>query len=336
MTKHAAAPAKADRPKPKKKRNTSAIATVILLAVLLAGVGIMAYPTVSDWWNSFHQTRAIIAYTAEVETLDTSYMDEMLAEAEAYNGRLVRREDRFQLSDEELEEYEGLLDPTGNGLMGYIEINAINVHLPIGHGTSERVLQNAVGHIEGTSLPVGGPGTHTVLSGHRGLPSAKLFTELDKLVEGDLFTVTVLNRTLTYMVDQIRIVEPSDMSDLAIEAGKDYCTLVTCTPYAINTHRLLVRGHRVENAEEEITVAGEAVRVPYHTVILAVSVPLMFLFLFVMLILYSFKRTTRPQEELLRQLRDTEAAQSQETEKPAQEDSGPSEDPAEPQDHTEQ
>ena len=328
MMKHQAAPAKAERHnKTKKQRKNSWIVTVILLAVLLAGVGILAYPTVSDWWNRFHQTRAIVSYTEEVEALD------LLAEAEAYNDRLTRRENRFDFSDEDLEEYESILDPTGNGLMGYVEINAINVRLPIGHGTSELVLQNAVGHIEGTSLPVGGPGTHTALSGHRGLPSAKLFTELDKLVEGDLFTVTVLNRTMTYMVDQIRIVEPSDMSDLAIVPGEDYCTLVTCTPYAINTHRLLVRGYRVENTPEEVVIIAEAVRIQYYVVLLAVGVPLLFLFLIVMLILSSVKRISRSQKELLAMIRESDTAFIKENEPPLEE-AGLSGDPKDSTDET--
>ena len=298
-----------------RKRNRSWIFTLILVVILLVGAGIMAYPTVSDWWNSFHQSRVIASYSAIVEETDTGEIEKLLGEAEEYNARLARRENRFLPTEEETEEYNGLLDLAGDGVMGVVQISAIGVNLPICHGTSESVLQTAVGHIEGSSLPVGGPGTHAVLSGHRGLPSAKLFTELDKLVEGDVFTITVLGRTLTYVVDQIRIVEPSDMSDLRIVPGKDYCTLVTCTPYSINTHRLLVRGHRIENAAEEVVVTGGAVRVPNYLVILAIGVPMLFVFLLVMLVFYSIRRPAKTQEELLALIR---AAGAQ-----TPEDSGP-------------
>ena len=177
--------------------------------------------------------------------------------------------------------------------MGYIQIPAISVNLPLYHGTDESVLQVAIGHIEGTSLPVGGESTHTVVSGHRGLPSAKLFTDLDKLVEGDTFTLTILNETLTYQVDQIRIVEPSDMSNLNIVSGMDYCTLVTCTPYGINTHRLLVRAHRIENAAEEIVVEPEASRIPSYLVVPAVGIPILLLFLVGMLVYYSIRKSRK-------------------------------------------
>lgn len=161
--------------------------------------------------------------------------------------RLSHDESRFNLTDEERAKYEKTLDVTGTGIMGYVEIPKISVSLPIYHGTDATVLQIAIGHIPGSSLPVGGQGTHCVISGHRGLPSARLFTDIDQLREGDLFMLNVLGKTLTYQVDQIRVVLPDELDDLAIDDGQDYCTLVTCTPYGVNTHRLLVRGHRVPN-----------------------------------------------------------------------------------------
>ena len=208
---------------------------------------------------------------------DTDYKA-LWAEAEAYNQTLVNKSDRFNLTDEELEEYEQMLTVEGTDVIGYIEIEKIGCFLPIYHGTSDAVLQTGVGHLEGSSLPVGGESTHTVISGHRGLPSAKLFTDLDQLEEGDTFVLYVLDETLTYEVDQIRIVEPTELSELAIVEGEDYCTLVTCTPYGINTHRLLVRGHRVANGEDSsVRVTADAVQIDPVTVAPLVAVPLLVL-----------------------------------------------------------
>lgn len=288
-------------PKPKKRR--SWISTVILFLILIAGGAIIAYPTVSDWWNSFHQSRAIAAYASVVEDTDDALMTEMLEKAEAYNAELLRKENRYVLSDEEKEEYNSLLDLTGTGVMGYIQINAIGISYPIYHGTGESVLQSAIGHIEGTSLPTGGESTHAAFSGHRALSTAKLFTDLDQLVEGDIFTVTVLNRVLTYEIDQIRIVEPSDMSNLNIVSGKDYCTLVTCHPYAVNTHRLLVRGHRIETPEDEVVITAGAIRIPNYLVIPAVGIPLFFLFLLILVIYYAVKKNRLSEEELREMVR---------------------------------
>ena len=237
--------------------------TILLLLILLVGVSLLLYPTVSDYWNSLHQSRAIATYAEAVAEVDDTQYEQMWDDAFDYNQQLKDQQNRWVMTDEEREEYESLLDVSGNGILGYIEIPKIKVSLPIYHGTDEAILQIAVGHIEGSSLPVGGPGTHCVLSGHRGLPSAKLFTNLDELVVGDEFVIRVLDETLTYQVDQIRIVEPSDLSDLEIEEGKDLCTLVTCTPYGINTHRLLVRGHRVETKKsaESIRVTADAIQI---------------------------------------------------------------------------
>lgn len=239
------------------------LSTVLLLLVLVAGVALLLYPTASDYWNSFHQSRAIANYTESIASLTTMDYERIWRDAVAYNDGLLEKANSFILSDEDWEEYEAQLNVTGNGIMGYIEIPSIEVSLPIYHGTEESVLQIAVGHIEGSTLPVGGPSTHCVLSGHRGLPSAKLFTDLDELSEGDIFMLRVLNETLTYEVDQIHIVLPNEMGDLVVEEGKDYCTLVTCTPYGINTHRLLVRGKRIETPEaaSSARITADAIRI---------------------------------------------------------------------------
>ena len=218
---------------------------VLLGLIFVAGICLLAYPFVSDKLNVFSQKKEISAYEAGVEELAVDEMALARAAAVTYNEALLKDSGRWSFSDVELAEYLSLLNLSGNGTMGYVEIPKINCLLSIGHGTSEEVLETAIGHIEGSSLPVGGIGTHCALSGHRGLPSAKLFTDLDKIVEGDEFYLHVLDETLTYVVDQIVVVEPDDMDELAIDPEKDYCTLVTCTPYGVNSHRLLVRGERV-------------------------------------------------------------------------------------------
>jgi len=228
----------------------------------------------------------------------------MLEEAHDYNERLLTKGNRYTMSDAEKKEYESILNLTGNGVMGYVQINSINVDYPIYHGMSESVLQIAIGHLEGTSLPVGGPNTHAAISGHRGLPSAKLFTDLDKLVEGDTFTVTVLNETITYEIDQIRIVLPTDLSDLNIESGKDYCTLITCTPYGINTHRMLVRGHRIDNLADSDVIVPDALQIPRYIAIPAVSIPILFVFLIGMLIYYRVRRPELNKERMADALHD--------------------------------
>ena len=233
------------------------ITTVLLSLIFLTGLGFVLYPTVSDLWNKAHQSRAIAAYASQVEKLDDTKSREMKEAAKKYNEGLLSKSDRWKLSEEEKKEYESLLDVSGTGIMGYIEIPKLNCSLPIYHGTDEGALQIAIGHLEGSSLPVGGEGTHCVLSGHRGLPSARLFTDLDQLQEGDLFILNVLDEKLAYEVDQIKVVLPDEMDALAIEEGKDLCTLVTCTPYGINSHRLLVRGRRVEYEEKVIEIQSE-------------------------------------------------------------------------------
>ena len=237
--------------------------TIILLLVLLVGLSLVLYPTFSDWWNSMHQTRAVASYVEQVANIDDDQYDTIWNAAWEYNRSLMDRLNNYLLSDEQKAEYDALLDIGGTGIMGYIEVPAIDVTLPVYHGTDKAVLQVAVGHLEWTSLPVGGESSHCVLSGHRGLPSARLFTDLDKVVVGDIFLLRVLDEVLTYEVDQIRIVEPHEVETLHITQGKDYCTLVTCTPYGINSHRLLVRGHRIENQEEAriVRVTADAVQI---------------------------------------------------------------------------
>ena len=245
----------------------------------------MLYPTVSDYWNSFHQTRAIANYDAVVAELDETDYEALFQAAEEYNEKLRGLGAPFSEHEELSELYYSVLDVAGNGIIGYINIPKINVNLPIYHGTSDSVLNVAAGHLEGSSLPIGGEARHSVLSAHRGLPSAKLFTDLDELEVADIFTITVLNQVLTYEVDQILIVEPTQMEALNVTAGQDYCTLLTCTPYGINSHRMLVRGHRVENIDDRvIVVTPDAQKIPTYYVIPAVGVPLLFIVLFIMLV----------------------------------------------------
>ena len=288
--------------KGKKKKKKGSLSTIILVVILLAGVGILLYPSVSDWWNSMHATQAIAGYVTAVEDLSAQEREDAIKAAQAYNTKLLNGVD-FDLTEEEYAEYEALLDIGGTGIMGYVQISAIGVNLPIYHSVDESVLQIAVGHIPGSSLPVGGERTHSVLSGHRGLPSAKLFSDLDQMVEGDTFTLNVMGQTTTYMVDQIRIVLPEETDELAIQPGRDYCTLVTCTPYGVNTHRMLVRGKRIENIAGEVVVVAEAVRIPNYIVIPAVGIPLLFVTLTVSLIAGSVKGRRKTKKEILDELR---------------------------------
>lgn len=260
--------------------------TMILILILVVGLSLMLYPSFSNWWNEAHQSRAIAAYSQEVSKLDENRYDELWQQAWEYNRSLVGRENAYLLDDSQKAEYERLLDVSGMGIMGYIEIPSLKVSLPIYHGTEESVLQVAVGHLEWTSLPVGGESTHCVLSGHRGLPSAKLFTDLDRLVVGDRFRLGVLDQVLTYEVDQILIVEPQDTEALLIEEGKDLCTLVTCTPYGINTHRLLVRGHRVETEKDakNVRVTSDAIQIEPYLVAPVLAAPILLVLLLGLLI----------------------------------------------------
>lgn len=255
----------------------------------------LAYPSFSDYWNSFHQSRAIASYAEAVANMDDEEYEKILAIARKYNDKLAQLGgNKWTLSEEELKEYNETLDISGTGIMGYIEIDKIKCSLPIYHGTEDTVLQIAIGHIQGSSLPVGGNTCHTVLSGHRGLPSAKLFTDLDRMENGDTFVIRVLDETLTYEVDQVLIVEPDNLSALTLEEGKDYCTLVTCTPYGINTHRLLVRGHRVANAADAgaIRITADGVQIEPIIVAPMVAVPILLILLIIVLTDTHNKRST--------------------------------------------
>ena len=254
------------------------LSTILLVLVFLVGLSVVLYPTVSDWVNRRNASRALVSYDETVNALSDADYEAYFAAADDYNRRLAATENAFY-KPELVSGYEQTLDLSGTGIMGYITIQKIGVELPIYHGTGEGVLQVAAGHLQGSSLPVGGAGTHAVISAHRGLPSAKLFTNLDELEVGDTFTVTVLDRVLTYEVDRISIVLPNETDLLQPTPGKDYLTLMTCTPYGINTHRLLVRGHRVETVENQkhIRVTADAVRVQPAVVAPLLAVPLLVL-----------------------------------------------------------
>ncbi len=260
--------------------------TIVLIAMLLVGLSLLLYPTFSNYWNSFRQSRAIASYMEIASNIDDEEYERILTSAKEYNMS-YKRSSLCVLTNEERAIYNNELNIAGNGIMGYIDIPTINCTLPIYHGTSDSVLQVATGHLEGSSLPVGGESTHCIISGHRGLPSAKLFTNLDQLREGDLFTLCVLDEIFTYEVDQIHIVDPEDITLLTIEDGEDLCTLITCTPYGVNSHRLLIRGHRVENVSiSDIRVAADALQIDDLIVAIAVGVFLLILLVIWLLIRY--------------------------------------------------
>lgn len=277
------------------QKNKNNLTNIILVSVLLLGLSLLLYPSVSNYWNSFHQTRAIATYAEDIAHLENNKYDEIWEKASEYNQSLLGRHSGYVLSETQKAEYDDLLNISGTGVMGYIEIPEIACSLPIYHGTDESVLQTAVGHLEWSSLPVGGESTHCVLSGHRGLPSAKLFTHLDRLAEGDIFMLRILDEVLTYEVDQILIVEPDDTESLEISEGEDYCTLVTCTPYGINTQRLLVRGHRVDNLAEyqSVRVAADAIQIEPLLVAPIVAIPILLVLIVGLLLPKKEKKSRR-------------------------------------------
>ena len=277
------------------KKNKS---TVILILVFFVGLSVMLYPTLSDYVNQLHQSRAVATYAEDVDNLTDADYSAYFEAADAFNAQIAADPDALFHADR-FTSYNATLDVTGTGIMGYITIEKIGVELPIYHGTSDGVLQIAAGHLEGTSLPVGGESTHAVISAHRGLPSAKLFTNLDQLEVGDTFTITVLDRVLTYEVDQISIVLPTETDLLQPVEGKDYVTLMTCTPYGINTHRLLVRGKRIENAENQkhIRVTADALRIEPIIVAPALAVPMLLVMLVVMLAVPHLRKRKNQREE---------------------------------------
>lgn len=258
--------------------------TVILVIGLAAGAGLLLYPSVANYWNSFHQTQAIMGYSDAVSEMSQEDYAAILDEAKAYNKRLAKTGIQWNMTDAQKEEYNKMLKIDGSDVMGYISIPKIHVKLPMYHGTEEAVLQTSIGHLEQTSLPVGGKSSHCSVSGHRGLPSARLFTDLDKLREGDTWTMTILNETLTYEADQIRIVEPEDLSNLSIKEKKDYCTLITCTPYGINTHRLLIRGHRIPNVDGDANLTADAIQIEPKYIAPFLAIPILIVLLIIMLI----------------------------------------------------
>ena len=250
-------------------------ATIILLISFFIGLSVLLYPSLSSYWNSKTQTQAIVDYESMLASYRPEDYSAIFEAADDYNTRLAALEYPF-VDHQQVEGYWETLDVSGTGMMGYITITKIGQELPVYHGTSDVVLSNAAGHFQGSSLPVGGENTHSVISAHRGLPTAVLFTNLDRMEIGDTFSFTILDRTITYEVDQIRIVEPNDTSLIEIVEGKDYCTLLTCTPYGINTHRLLVRGHQIDaTRERNIYIRNEAYRIDTLIVMPIVALPIL-------------------------------------------------------------
>ena len=263
---------------------------VMLVLVFFVGLSVLLYPLFSNWWNSRVQTRAIVDYEAMMSAFKPEDYTEEFRKADEYNDKIWRISYPLMYHDQ-VPGYEEALNITGNGIMGYISIEKLQVELPIYHGTSDAVLNVAVGHVEGTSLPAGGPSTHCVLSAHRGLPSAKLFTDLDKMEEGDVFTVTVLDRVLTYQVYKIEIVLPHEVDSLYVVEGEDLCTLTTCTPYGINTHRLLVHGTRVDTPNEKnIYIASDAYRIDSLILTPIVAAPMLLVLLIILLVKHPSKK----------------------------------------------
>ncbi len=281
----------------KKKINKSSLfATIFFTLMLFVGISVMLYPIISDWWNSKVQSRAVANYEVAVAKMDTDRTDKLIAKANEYNEKIARLQSPF-VDYSTISGYETALNVSGTGIMGYISIPVIQVELPIYHGTSEEVLNIAAGHLEGSSLPVGGANTHAVISAHRGLPSARLFTDLDRIEKGDVFTINILDRIYTYEVEEILIVEPHEMNTLSIIPNADYVTLMTCTPYGINTHRLLIRSHRIETVyKKEYRVVAEMVKIDPMLVIPFICAP--FVLILVCVWVFGGKRKTKSPREI--------------------------------------
>ena len=261
---------------------------ILLVLMLFIGVCGLLYPAVSQYWNSKTQTRVVENYQAILDSLKQEDYTAFFQEADAYNDALAALSNPL-LDYRELEGYDEILNVTGNGIMGYVAIQKLGVELPVYHGISDKVLNVACGHLEGTSFPVGGVSTHSVLSAHRGLPHARLFTDLDKMELGDTFQITILDRTFTYQVDQIKVVLPHEIDDVQVIEGEDHCTLLTCTPYGINSHRLLVRGTRIENAAPALYVTSDAYRIDSLVATPVVAAPILFILLIVLMVKYRDK-----------------------------------------------
>lgn len=290
-----------EKEKQKKKKKKHRISNLILVLILFIGIGILGYPSFSEYWNSLHQSRAIMGYAERVAEMTNEEYDAVWNSALDYNRRLLDLPNRWAIDDDYLDDYESQLNVDATGNMGYISIPRIDVNLPIYHGTSDAVLQTSIGHITGTSLPVGSMhsdpedwlkpdyASHSVLSGHRGLPSARLFSDLDAMEVGDVFYLTILDQTLTYQVDKITVIEPEDITELEILPGRDLCTLMTCTPYGINTHRLLVRGTRIENEKNylEVRITADAIKIEPLYVAPFIAVPVLLLMVLWVLLMTS-------------------------------------------------
>ncbi len=274
------------------------LSTPILIIILIVGLSLLLYPSISNYWNSFHQSRAITSYSEEVASLNDEEYDQILQLAQQYNEELANRDNQYALTERQREQYWSLLNLSGTGVMGYVEIPAIECELPIYHGTNESVLQVAIGHLDWTSLPVGGETSHCVISGHRGLPSAKLFTDLDKLVEGDIFNLHILDEVFTYEVDKITIVEPDETEELQIETGRDLCTMMTCTPYGINSHRLFVTGHRTDNVFQADNIRVTADAVPIEPLIIAPMLALPILIILIIILLIPRRKDRNSNQEI--------------------------------------
>lgn len=248
------------------------MATIIAVLVFITGISLLLYPTVSEYWNSLYQSKVVANYSDKMKKMNQKEKQAAIDKAKVYNESLLMNDARFTPTEEQIAEYKSLLNADGLGMMGYIVIPKIHLKLSVSHTVDASVLQVGVGHLEGSSLPVGGNSTHCVLSSHRGLPSAKLFTELDELVEGDIFYLHVYDRVLTYKVDHIATIEPDDYSLFEIEEGKDLCTLFTCTPYGINTQRLVVRGHRISNSLDGVKLNGDAIKINRYIVAICIAI----------------------------------------------------------------
>ena len=279
----------------KKKKNNS---TLVFLCLIFIGLSIMLYPSVSDFWNSRTQSEAIVNYEEMLKNTPKKDYSSLFDAADEYNKQLAALPAPLENRDG-LPDYNSILDPSGTGMMGYITIEKLSIELPLYHGTDAKVLNNSVGHLEGTSLPAGGEGTHAVISAHRGLPTSTLFTNLDHLEIGDTFQISVLDRTLTYQVDQIKTVIPSDTQHLSITEGKDYCTLLTCTPYGINSHRLLVRGVRIETVEEKkIHIVSDGYFIDTLIVTPALALPM----LLVLILYIMFKPVKKSNKRIIEEI----------------------------------
>lgn len=268
------------------KKIKKKLPTIILLIILVIGFSLLLYPSVSNYINSIHQTQSVADYGNSVSQMDNNSVTEMKEEVKSYNKSLSLNRQDFINGESVGEKYKSLLNIDGSGMMGYITIDKIGLQLPIYHGTSESVLSNGVGHLEGSSLPLGGNGTHCVLTGHRGVPTSELFSDLDDLDIGDIFTITILDEVLAYEVDKISIVAPDDDTKLYVDKNRDYVTLLTCTPYAVNSHRLLVRGKRVENNSSVHTITAEAVMMDSNLVALFIALPVLAVFILIVAVRY--------------------------------------------------